>query len=63
MTANIVAVGAINRALGLVSDEALREGVRRHIPSGTEEMNWKALAAGAELVSDEDAARLRRTAD
>lgn len=61
MTANIVAVGAVNAALGLFGQEALTEGVRRHIPAGTEELNWKALAAGAQLVSAERAARFRRT--
>ncbi len=50
-TANIVAVGAINAALRLFSDEELMEGVRRHIPAGTEEINQKALAEGAALIS------------
>ncbi len=62
MTANIVAVGAINRALGLFGEEALREGVRRHIPAGTEELNWKALEAGTALIGDEAAGRFRRPA-
>ena len=61
MTANIVAVGAVNKALGLFDEEALHEGVRRHIPVGTEELNWKALEAGARLVSDAQAAKFRRT--
>lgn len=61
MTANIVAVGAINKALGLFDETALYEGVRRHIPAGTEEMNWKALAVGAALVTDEQAARFRQS--
>ena len=63
MTANIVAVGAINKALGLFGEEALYEGVRRHIPAGTEELNWKALEAGAALVSDEQAAAFRQSLD
>ena len=50
-TANIVAVGAINAALRLFSDEELMEGVKRHIPAGTEEINQKALAEGAALIS------------
>lgn len=61
MTANIVAVGAINAALGLFDGEALREGVRRHIPAGTEELNWKALEAGEALVTPELKERLRQT--
>ncbi len=55
-TANIVAVGAINRALRLFSDEQLMEAVKRHIPAGTEEINQKALAEGAALITDEQAA-------
>ena len=55
-TANIVAVGAINAALGLFSDEVLLEAVKRHIPAGTEEINKKALDAGRELISPEQAA-------
>ncbi len=50
MTANIVAVGAINTALGIFSDDVLREAVRRHIPRGTEELNMRALDAGSELA-------------
>lgn len=61
MTANIVAVGAIHRALGLFGQEALYEGVRRHIPAGSEELNWRALEAGAALVSDGQAEAFRRT--
>ena len=50
-TANIVAVGAINAALRLFDDECLLEAVRRHIPPGTEEINKKALDAGAALIA------------
>ncbi len=53
LTANMVAVGSINRALGLFDDKALYEGVRRHIPKGTEELNLKALEVGADLVPGE----------
>ena len=49
MTANIVAVGAINGLLGLFSEEVLREAVLRHIPAGTEKLNMLALDAGIEL--------------
>ena len=51
MTANVVAVGAVNALLGLFDDASLEEAVRRHIPAGTEEINLKALRAGKELVS------------
>ena len=57
MTANIVAVGAINAALGLFSDDTIREAVGRHIPRGTEELNNKALAEGQKLIPETDRAR------
>ena len=63
MTANIVAVGAINQVLGLFEREMLIEGVRRHIPAGTEELNWKALSAGEKLISDKQANRFRQCLD
>ena len=59
-TANIVAVGAINKALQLFSDEVLMEGVKRHIPAGTEEINQKALAEGAALITEEQAAAFKQ---
>lgn len=55
-TANIVAVGAINAALQLFTEENLLEAVKRHIPAGTEEINKKALAAGKALIAPETAA-------
>ena len=55
-TANIVAVGAINAALRLFDGAVLEEAVRRHIPPGTEEINRKALAAGAALIGQDQAA-------
>ena len=53
-TANIVAIGAINAALHLFDDACLLEAVRRHIPAGTEEINKKALDAGAALIAAEE---------
>ncbi len=49
-TVNIVSVGAINKLLSFSSDENLEKAVLMHIPKGTEELNLKALKAGAELV-------------
>lgn len=49
ITANMVAVGAINAILGLFSDEFIRKAVCRHIPEGTEEMNYRALETGFHL--------------
>ena len=51
MTANIVAVGAINALLGLVSQDVLREAVMLHVPKGTEALNARALEAGLALGS------------
>ncbi len=51
VTANIVAVGAINGVLGLFSGNALQEAVKRHIPKGTEALNRAALEAGKQLAS------------
>ena len=45
-TANIVAVAAVNRLLGIVSDDDLREAVFMHIPKGSEAINGKALEEG-----------------
>ena len=50
-TANMVAIGAMNKVLSLVSAEQLREAVAKNIPAGTEEINFKALELGAGLVS------------
>lgn len=49
-TANIVAVAAINQALGLVPFEILKESVLSRIPKGTEAINIKALEEGAKLI-------------
>lgn len=49
-TVNIVSVGAINKILGLSSDESIKKAVLLRIPKGTEELNLKALEAGANLV-------------
>jgi 2-oxoglutarate ferredoxin oxidoreductase subunit gamma len=50
MSANIVAVGAINEALGLCTEESLEKSVLSRIPKGTEELNIRALHAGITLV-------------
>lgn len=50
-TANIVAVGAINKMLKIVTEEELKIAVLRHVPKGTELINEKALAEGAALIS------------
>lgn len=50
MTANIVAVGAVNGLLHLVGDDDLKKAVFMHIPKGTETLNEKALAEGMALI-------------
>lgn len=50
-TANIVAIGAINKALSLAPDDVLRYTVGGRVPSGTEAINFKALDVGASLIS------------
>ena len=49
LTANIVAVGAINRILEICSFEQLYETVRNRVPKGSEELNLKALQAGWDM--------------
>ena len=51
MVANIVALGAVNGLLKLVSKEALMEAVIDRVPKGTEELNKRALESGYELIS------------
>ena len=51
MTANIVAVGAINGILHLFDEDVLTEAVKRHIPAGTEALNEKALQVGRDLAA------------
>ena len=53
ITANIVAVGAINELIGMFDDDTIRESLRRHIPAGTEELNFRALEVGASLIPEE----------
>ena len=50
MTANIVAVGAVNSLLHLVGVDDLKKAVFMHIPKGTEALNERALAEGMALI-------------
>jgi len=50
MVANIIALGAVNGLLSLVSKESLVEAVMDRVPRGTEELNKKALEMGYGLV-------------
>lgn len=51
MVANIVALGALNSAAGLVSWPALEEAVLERVPSQFSELNKRALEAGRALTS------------
>ena len=50
LTANIVAVGAINKVLSLTSGEGMKEAVAKYIPKGSESVNFKALELGSGLL-------------
>lgn len=50
-TANIVAVGLISKLLNLASVDVVLETVKRYIPKGTEEINFKALEEGFNLFN------------
>ena len=50
MVANIVALGAINGLLKLVSRESLVKAVLNRVPKGTEDLNKRALELGYELA-------------
>ena len=54
-TTNIVALGVLNAYARLVADEALEAAVLARVPRGTEDMNRKALVAGRELGSRNEA--------
>lgn len=50
MVANIIAMGAIQQILNIVSKESLESAVLNRVPKGTEELNRRALAEGYRLV-------------
>jgi len=54
ITANIVAIGAINTALRLVSDDCIRKATTAQVPKAMADVNLKALQAGKDLINDED---------
>ncbi|QXM06054.1 2-oxoacid:acceptor oxidoreductase family protein [Crassaminicella indica] len=49
MVANIIAIGAINAILNIVSKESLEAAVLNRVPKGTEELNKRALEEGYKL--------------
>jgi len=50
MVANVVALGAISELTGVVTRRALEKSLLTRVPTGTEELNKKALSLGAKLA-------------
>ena len=50
IVANIVMIGAIVKATGVVSEEAAREAILDSVPKGTEKKNIQAFEAGLNLI-------------
>lgn len=50
VAANIIAIGAINAMLHVVSHESLETAVLNRVPKGTEELNRRSLQEGYKLV-------------
>lgn len=53
IVANIIALGAIVKLSGIISENAVINAIRARVPKGTEELNIKAFKHGIELVSDQ----------
>lgn len=51
IVANIVMLGALVAATGIVSEDAMQKAILDTVPKGTEELNIKALKLGIELAS------------
>lgn len=51
MVANIIAIGAINQLLNIVSKESLETAVLNRVPKGTEDLNRRALEEGYNLAA------------
>ncbi|HIU63890.1 MAG TPA: 2-oxoacid:acceptor oxidoreductase family protein [Candidatus Avacidaminococcus intestinavium] len=47
---NIIALGAIVKLTGIVSEESIVKAVLHRVPAGTEEINKKAIQLGMELI-------------
>ncbi|MGI6620564.1 MAG: 2-oxoacid:acceptor oxidoreductase family protein [Bacillota bacterium] len=50
IVANIVALGLLTEATGIVPNDAVMAGVLNRVPKGTEELNKQAFAAGVEAA-------------
>ena len=52
IVANIVSLGVITRAAGVVSEDAVRNAILARVPKGTEEINTNAFDLGLELADE-----------
>ena len=52
MVANIVALGAIFKLVGIVSEGAIKSAIRARVPKGTEELNLHAFQLGVDMATD-----------
>ncbi len=52
IVANIVALGVLVKASGLITEESLEAAVLNRVPKGTEELNRQALSLGFQLAAD-----------
>lgn len=52
VVANVVTLGALQKITQCVTYESLEKAVLDRVPKGTEELNKKALAAGARVAAD-----------
>lgn len=52
VVANIVALGALTRLTGAVTEESMRQAVLSRVPKGTEEINMKALEIGMKAADN-----------
>ncbi len=52
ISANIVALGALVKATGVVSEDGVQQAVVNRVPKGTVDVNLKALKAGMEVVEN-----------
>lgn len=50
ITANLVALGIIEKHAGIISEEAIIQAIRTRVPKGTEDLNIKAFRLGQEQV-------------
>jgi len=50
IVANIIMLGALVAATGVIGRDALKQGILTSVPTGTEDLNMKAMTQGFELI-------------